>query len=388
MLGPEDIVDGKYRVVRRIGEGAMGSVFEALSIRLNRRIALKVMHAHVAREKSLVKRFEREAQAAANVGSAHIVNVFDLGDLPDGGRYMVMEYLEGESLQERLKRMGRIPPRMIARIAMQLLDGLARVHQAGIIHRDLKPANIFLSQGDGGDDFVKILDFGICKITDKDRSDLSTGVGALLGTLAYMSPEQVEHGSKGLDHRADLYAVGVVLYRSVTGTLPYGATTVIELLRQLREGRAPQIGELAKDVDRGFGKIVHKALEWDRTARFATAKEFQKELVKWERSVAEIGDVLSDFLGKSEQPPAHAPEVDRPSQIPPESVPIGKLALVQGENKDERGSVKHRAGRDTIRGEPPSDMPPPSTKSGSAPRKRRSGTIRMDGAPDKPGDDD
>jgi serine/threonine-protein kinase len=377
VLSPGELIDGKYRVVRLIGEGAMGSVFEATSVRLNRRVAMKVMHADVAREKSLVKRFEREAQAAASIGSAHIVNVFDLGDLPNGERYMVMEYLEGESLQERLKRMGRLPPRIIAHIAMQLLDGLAKVHQAGIIHRDLKPANVFLAVGDGGEDLVKILDFGICKMTDKNKGDMSTGVGALLGTLAYMSPEQVEHGSKDLDHRADLYAVGVILYRSVTGTLPYGATSVVELLRQLREGRAPQIAELASDVDKGFSRIVHKALEWDRTARFATAKEFQRALAEWDKSVAAIGDVLSDFLSGSEAPDA-PPATTRGSSIPasasPSSAPVGRMALRQ------------RPMKDTI--PDPMSVAPSTAPLPEKPRRRRSGTIKMEGAPEKPGDDD
>lgn len=375
MLAAGDVIDGKYRVVRLVGQGAMGSVFEAQSVRLNRRVAIKVMHADVAREKSLVKRFEREAQAAASIGSAHIVNVFDLGDLPNGERYMVMEFLDGESLQERIHRMGRLPPRIIAHIAMQLLDGLAKVHQQGIIHRDLKPANVFLAQGDGGEDLVKILDFGICKITDKSKSDMSTGVGALLGTLAYMSPEQVEHGSKDLDHRADLYAVGVILYRSVTGTLPYGATTVVELLRQLREGRAPQIAELASDVDRGFSRIVHKALEWDRTARYATAREFQRALFDWDKSVAAIGDVLSDFLAGDEAPDTVPPGRERPSSIPvsaspsatPSGAPVGRIEL------------KPRPKKDTV--------PDPNSAPQPKPRRKRSGTIKMEGAPENPDDD-
>ncbi|MBS2020477.1 MAG: serine/threonine protein kinase [Deltaproteobacteria bacterium] len=363
MLAPGEEIDGKYRVVRRIGEGAMGSVFEAEAIRLRRRVALKVMHADLARERSLVMRFEREAQAAASIGSAHIVNVFDLGDLASGERYMVMEYLEGESLQERLARMGRLPPRIIAHIAMQLLAGLAQVHRRGIIHRDLKPANVFLAQGETGDEIVKILDFGICKMTDKSKGDLSTGVGALLGTLAYMSPEQVEHGSRDLDPRADLYAVGVILYRSVTGKLPYGATTVVELLRQLREGRAPAIAELASDVDRGFSAIVHRALEWDRTARYPSAREMQRALYDWDKSVAAIGDVLSDFLTGDRPHDTIPPSEGRPSSIPPStpsSVPPSGAAV----------------GRIALERRPAPEVP------------RRRSTVRMEGAPRPPGDDE
>jgi eukaryotic-like serine/threonine-protein kinase len=321
VLHPGEVIDGKYRVVRRLGEGAMGEVYEGHSLRLNRRVAIKVMHAAMAKHRSLVMRFEREAQAAANIGSVHVVDVFDLGDLPNGERYMVMAFLEGESLQARIAAASRLAPYVIAPIVIQLLEGLTKVHQAGIVHRDLKPANIFLARGEEGDDLVKILDFGVCKLSDKDssKSDVATGVGALLGTLAYMSPEQLEHGSKGLDGRADLYAVGVLLYRAVTGKLPYGASTVIDLLKQLREGHAPRIGELADDVDKHFSAIVHKALEWDRTARFATAKEFRRALIDWTKSVARIEEVLSDFL--------EAPVQSSRSS----GVTVGRVALVSPE---------------------------------------------------------
>jgi serine/threonine-protein kinase len=358
VLEPGEVIDGKYRVVRRLGEGGMGAVFECLSLRLNRRVAIKVLHAAMALDRTLVMRFEREAQAAANIGSIHVVDVFDLGDLPNGDRYLVMEFLEGESLQARLVAMSRLTPQAIATIVIQLLEGLAKVHQAGIIHRDLKPANIFLAHGDEGADLVKILDFGICKITEKGgggvQGDALTGVGTVVGTLAYMSPEQIEHGSKNLDGRADLYAVGVILYRAVTGALPYGAKTVMDLLRQLREGRAPKIQALAGDVDERFAAIVTKALEWDPTARFATAKELQRALEDWLKGVARIEEVLSDFLER----PANA------DTLPPSSsTAVGKVALVAKS--------------------PPNEAPPLA----SPPKRSRRRTVKMADAPPKPPDD-
>src|SRR5689334_7106520 len=137
VLSLGEVIDGKYRVVRLIGEGAMGAVFEGQNVRLNRRVAIKVLHATIASERSLVVRFEREAQAAAKIGSMHVVDVFDLGDLPSGDRYMVMELLEGENLQTRLMRQRRIPQEQLAEIAIELLEGLEAVHRANIVHRDL-----------------------------------------------------------------------------------------------------------------------------------------------------------------------------------------------------------------------------------------------------------
>jgi serine/threonine-protein kinase len=182
-----DVIGGKYRVVRLIGEGGMGAVYEGQNLRIDRRVAIKVMHASMARDRELVARFEREAHAAAKIGSKHIVDVFDLGDLPGGDRFMVMEYLEGETLHARLKARQRLPPQEVVPMGVQLLEGLAKVHDADIIHRDLKPSNIFLAHVEGGREFVKILDFGVCKMTrEKGKGgDLSTGIGDLLGTLPY-----------------------------------------------------------------------------------------------------------------------------------------------------------------------------------------------------------
>jgi serine/threonine-protein kinase len=347
VLALGDVIDGKYRVVRQIGEGGMGAVFEGLNVRLNRRVAIKVMHALVAKHKKLVARFEREAQAAANVDSLHVANVFDIGDLPNGERYMVMEYLDGESLQARLKARVRLPPREVAAIAIQLLEGLTKVHQAGIVHRDLKPANIFLARGDGGAEIVKILDFGVCKMADREKApgEISTGIGDLLGTLAYMSPEQLEHGASKNDARADLYSVGVMIYRAVTGALPYGGATVVDLLRELREGRAPKIEEVAGDVDDRFGAIVRKALEWDRSARYASAKEMQRALEDWSKSVARMDQLLAGF-------------VETPAEEIKPALPLGQIAL----------------------------KPSPRTVE-PEPKRRRSGTIRMEDAPSHPGDD-
>jgi serine/threonine protein kinase len=316
VLKAGDLIDGKYRVIRLVGEGGMGAVYEGQNLRIDRRVAIKVMHASMTRDRELVARFEREAHAAAKIGSKHIADVLDLGDLPSGERFMILEYLEGETLLARLKRVERLTTQEVAPIGIQLLAGLAKVHDAGIVHRDLKPANIFLATADGGPVIVKILDFGICKMTrDKGTGDLSTGVGNLLGTLPYMCPEQIEHGTKQLDGRADIYSVGVMLYRCVTGRLPYRASNLVELLSQLRAGGAPHVCDLQPDVDKAFGAIIDKAIEWDPKARFPTARDFHAALVGWTQQRTRVNRMLADFLDAS------APDVLPASPALPKSKP-------------------------------------------------------------------
>src|SRR3954453_1951729 len=210
MLSTGDIIDGKYRIIRLIGEGGMGSVYEGENTRIHRRAPIKVLHSGIAEQAEAVARFEREAQAAGRIGSDHIVEVLDLGALANGDRYLVMEFLDGEGLGSRIKARGRIAPPDMYPIANQLLEGLAAAHGAGIIHRDLKPDNVFLLKSRGGQtDFVKLLDFGISKFNQLsgDSGFSMTRTGAVMGTPYYMAPEQAK-GSRDLDHRVDLYAAG------------------------------------------------------------------------------------------------------------------------------------------------------------------------------------
>jgi serine/threonine-protein kinase len=310
MLVPGALIDGKYRIVRLLGEGGMGAVYEGQNLRIERRVAIKVMHPSIARDRALVGRFEREAQAAAKIGSAHIADVLDLGDLPRGERYLVMELLEGENLHSRIARRKFLAPVDTAHIAVQLLEGLAKVHDAGIIHRDLKPPNVFLAKQGARGDFVKILDFGICKMLT--RASLSDGASAghLLGTLPYMSPEQL--ASRGVDARADIFSVGVILYRCVTGQVPFRGANLVEHARLLKEGKPADVRALAPGVDGAFAEIVHRAIHVNRDERFPDARELQSALVSWSNRAQHIEHLLSDFLGTklaSEPPP-------RPSQVP------------------------------------------------------------------------
>ena len=292
-LVPGDVLDGKYHVLRQIGEGGMGTVYEGEHLRIARRVAIKVMHPEMAAERDLVQRFEREAQAAAKIGSSYVVDVLDLGELPSGERYMVMEFLEGESLSTRLRACGPMAPTEVGSIALQLLDGLAKVHDAGIVHRDLKPGNIFLAKAEDGSDFVKLLDFGICKFTQR-MSIEPAGGGRLLGTLGYMSPEVM--GSQAADARSDIYSIGVVLFRCATGNLPYTATNPLDLIVQIQAGLRVPISKLVPDIDPAFGAIVERALASKRDARFRDVREMRDAIARWTSQLGRVDRLLANFL--------------------------------------------------------------------------------------------
>src|SRR5450432_848006 len=282
-LSTGDVIDGKYRIVRLIGEGGMGAVYEGENIRIHRTVAIKVLHAGVAENQDAVQRFEREAQAAGRIGSEHIVEVLDLGNLPDGDRFMVMEYLDGESLTLRIQARGRLTPHEAAPLMIQLLEGLGAAHGAGIIHRDLKPDNVYiLRTKKGTGDYLKILDFGISKFNklNSDSGMSMTRTGAVMGTPYYMSPEQAK-GSKEMDHRSDLYSAGVILYEAITGQVPFNAETFNELIFKivLEQPAPPQ--QHVPDLDPAFSSIMQKSMAREQRDRFQTAQEFADALGAW-----------------------------------------------------------------------------------------------------------
>jgi hypothetical protein len=277
------IIEGKYRIVRLLGEGGMGAVYEGENVRIHRKVAIKVLHAGVANNPDVVQRFEREAQAAGRIGSEHIVEVLDLGSLTDGDRFMVMEYLDGVSLGQRIEGRGKLTPVELAPIALQLLEGLGAAHGAGIIHRDLKPDNVFLVPSKKGQtDYVKILDFGISKFSPlaSDSGMSMTRTGAVMGTPFYMSPEQAK-GAKDMDHRSDLYSAGVILYQAVTGQLPFNAETFNELIFKIVLDVVPPPEQLVPDLDPNFASIIRKAMAREPAQRFQTAQEFMQAVSTW-----------------------------------------------------------------------------------------------------------
>ena len=272
----------RYRVTRKLGEGAMGAVYEAEHLLIHRRVALKLLHAHVADRpdaRSMLARFEREAQAAGRIGSPHIVEVLDLGELPDGARFMVMELLDGETLAQRLQWRGRLSAEEAVPIACQVLAGLGAAHAADIVHRDLKPANVFLVSTRGGD-FVKVLDFGVSKFNVAGDDLATTTPGAAVGTPYYMSPEQAK-GSRQVDQRSDLYAVGVLLYQCVSGRVPFDGGTFNELIFRIVLEAPPPLESFVPDLDPAFVAIVRKAMAREPEGRYQSARELHEALAQW-----------------------------------------------------------------------------------------------------------
>jgi serine/threonine-protein kinase len=259
----------------------MGSVYEGENVRIRRRVAIKILHTTVAESDDAVQRFEREAQAAGRIGSEHIVEVLDLGELEAGRRYMVMEFLEGEALNERILKVGRISPETTAKMTLELLEGLKAAHAVGIIHRDLKPDNVYLlSNRKDRPDYVKIVDFGISKFSTLGGEFTMTRTGTVMGTPYYLSPEQAK-GERNVDERSDLYAVGIIMWEACAGRVPFDGETFNELLFKIVLEPIPPLTKAVKDLDPAFAAIVAKAMARDPEERFQSAEEMQVALRNW-----------------------------------------------------------------------------------------------------------
>ena len=237
----EGIQIGQYKVIRKIGEGGMGAVYEAQHSLIGRRAAIKVLLPELSSHKEIVDRFFNEARATTSISDPGIVQVFDFGIHTDGSAYIVMEFLEGEPLDARMKRNGRVLPYDALRITRQCAGSLAAAHARGIVHRDLKPENIFLvrDQEAQAGERPKILDFGIAKLSGNEGSSTRTRTGMMMGTPVYMSPEQCR-GAGLVDHRSDIYALGCVLFHMLTGRPPFDADGVGDIIAaHLREPPRP-----------------------------------------------------------------------------------------------------------------------------------------------------
>ncbi|MBR4984589.1 MAG: serine/threonine protein kinase [Proteobacteria bacterium] len=271
-----DIIGGKYRIVDLIGGGAMGAVYKAEHELMGKAVALKILHGDFADNEEYCSRFSREAQAAATLDHQNICSVMDYDTTEEGVSYLVMEYLDGETLKSRLARVGSLSPSTAIHIMDQLLSALACAHACGIVHRDVKPDNIFLIQREGRDDFVKLIDFGIAHIDNPRGEDKTmTHAGMIYGTPQYLAPEQAL--GEAVDHRTDLYACGCIFYEMLMGVPPFEGKNYIELMNK-------QISEDPPHLDRSIAQwerldaVIQKLLNKAAEIRYQSAQEVKQEL--------------------------------------------------------------------------------------------------------------
>jgi serine/threonine protein kinase len=269
------LLDGRYRLDRVLGRGGMGTVFEAFDLRLHRQVAVKLVHAGRTANPAWLRRFGREARALARLNHENIVLTYDFGVVDDEVAYLVMEFVRGTTLRTEIDR-GPIPPATAALWFWGLLEGVKAAHAAGIVHRDLKPENLLISRPQDGRTQIKIADFGVAKWqTPDEESARLTLPGTIVGSLRYMSPEQI--GGLMVDGRSDLFSVGVMAFESLTGRLPFGGATHAERMASMQLDSEELASALSGAP--GLQSVLRRCLSRSPNDRFSSAAELQAELI-------------------------------------------------------------------------------------------------------------
>ncbi|MEM7157520.1 MAG: serine/threonine-protein kinase [Myxococcota bacterium] len=327
------VLSDRYRVLKKLGEGGMGSVYLAEHTTIKKRLALKVLSSEYSHKQDLVDRFLQEARAASMIDQQNVVEITDFGSVPNGSVFFVMEFLNGEDLSRTIKTQGALPWARVKPIMLQICAALTAAHEAGIIHRDMKPENCYRIKRGSNEDFIKVLDFGIAKVTTDDGEGGRglTRTGMIFGTPEYMSPEQAK-GEK-VDFRVDVYAVGVILYELLTGQVPFTADTFMGILTKHMFEAPPAPSQVAPEADipQKVEAIILKALQKDREYRFQSMRDLAEA----------IEDVASDSAAVS----VVAERVVAPSggqthfSTSSPAVPIGGPGTVPPEESKSRGGI-------------------------------------------------
>jgi eukaryotic-like serine/threonine-protein kinase len=281
-LEPGHVVAGKYEVERVIGQGGMGVVVSAVHVQLRERVAIKLLSKEATAHTESVSRFMREARAAARIKSEHVAKVSDVGTLPDATPYIVMEYLEGFDLADTLAQRGPLPPDEAIELVLQACEALAEAHSLGIVHRDLKPANLFMTHRADGTPCIKVLDFGISKVTHPGTSQAEaalTHTTTIMGSPLYMSPEQIR-ATRGVDLRTDIWSLGVILYELLTGEAPFLGQTLPDISVKIAVEPPPPLRSKRPELSALLEAVVLKCLEKDRDNRFRTLGELALALLE------------------------------------------------------------------------------------------------------------
>jgi serine/threonine protein kinase len=308
----KQVDNAEYVIVDRIGSGGMGSVYKAEQPSMNRMVAIKVLHPRFATRDDLVARFRREARAMSQLSHPNTARVYKYGALDDGSVYFVMDYLEGRNLAAEVRENGPMQAERAIAIMVQVCGALEEAHRAGIVHRDLKPENVFLTKQAGSEDFPKVLDFGLAKMSEKQMgrgSMMFTQQGMVFGTPEFMSPEQAQ--GEALDHRSDIYSLALILYELITGKLPFDAKTPLDMMKAHVRDKPIALSERVpgRHFWPAFEAVIDKALAKAPDDRYATAAEF--------------GDALRDSVRGRTVPPAATPSTPplEPVAAPPDGLP-------------------------------------------------------------------
>ncbi|MCA9626689.1 MAG: serine/threonine protein kinase, partial [Myxococcales bacterium] len=344
---PGDVIRGKYRIIRLIGDGGMGSVFEAKHEVLGTPVALKFLHPELAKRPGLVSRFLQEAKVSASIQSPHVTRVTDVDQTEDGAAFIVMELLSGEPLQNLLDREHKLPRDRAIDFALQMLSGLEAAHALGVVHRDLKPDNVFITSTTGGP-LLRLLDFGIAKLreTNEYKKGL-TRPGAIMGTPEYMAPEQA-YSADQVDHRADIYSMGAMLYEMLVGQRPANGEDAHVIISQVTTGRVKRITEYDQTIPEPLAEVIHKAMAPRPEDRFASATEMRLALARYAGELSHAGRLAATPAPPSgDYPPtqkdAGPPPASKstvPKTLPPEDDAPTGTGTEQGGGDFTKGSTQ------------------------------------------------
>jgi serine/threonine-protein kinase len=321
---PGTVLMGKYRVERLLGVGGMGAVVEARHLQMDDRVAIKFLLASMTQNQEIVSRFLREGKAAARVRGEHVVRVFDVGTLENGAPYMVMEFLGGSDLAQHLEKNGPLPVATAVDWVLEACEAIADAHAAGIVHRDLKPANLFVTLRSDGTPLIKVLDFGISKLSSTASSgSLSlTKTSAVMGSPRYMSPEQMK-SSRNVDARSDVWALGTVLYEALAGVPAFDAETVPELCVRIVTEPPPPLSTYRTELPAGFEAALMGALEKAPAARYQNVAEFAAAMAPFgSRQAAVSAQRAARVLKVSGSPMAVSVVQSDPNVVRAASAPI------------------------------------------------------------------
>ncbi len=305
------VIDGRYRLKEKLGEGGMGTVFKVEHVRMGKVLALKLLRPELGADKQLMARFHQEARVVSRLSHPNTIQVFDFGELDDGSLYIAMEYLPGRDLAWSLRTQGPFSEEQALSIGSQVLASLQEAHEKGIIHRDVKPANVMRVRQKDREDLVKVLDFGIAKLNEGDGRKSITGVADFIGTPAYMSPEQAK--GEPLDARSDVYSVGALLFELVTGRAIFTGPTPMSVVTQQLEAVPPRVAEVApgRPVSPAFEVAVRKALAKAKSERFASAEAMRAALEKIRRELGQGGVDFTPVPGDLGADRANRQDFDR-----------------------------------------------------------------------------